>query len=75
MFGAELSNLVFCKPKTKIIEIKNNNLLQDYQNLCKQCDLIYYPIQLKPIIRTKVKQNGILLCPTSKIDIALQTLL
>ena len=67
MFGAELSNLVFCKKGTKIIEIKNNRKLDDYKNLSKKCSLKHVQINLKPIFKTKVIQNGILNCNIKKI--------
>ena len=74
MIGAELSNLVFCKPHTNVIEIKNNNKCFDFSNLSKKCNLNHQQIKLKPLFATKFRQNGILLCPISKLDIALKNL-
>lgn len=74
LFGAELSNLVFCKPNTNVIEIKNNNNNSDFSNLSKKCNLNHQQIKLKPLFATKFRQNGILLCPISKLDIVLKNL-
>ena len=65
--GAGLSNIIFCKPRTKIIEIKNNNRLNDFLNISKICNLKHYQISIKPKFKTKVYQNGILNCPISKL--------
>jgi len=68
MFGAEMTNLLFCKPKTKIIEIKNrSHSLPDFVNISKACKLKHIQIKLKPIYPTNIMQNGIILCPLSKI--------
>jgi capsular polysaccharide biosynthesis protein len=41
--GSGLSNLVFCEPKTKAIEIFSDTFLNDcYRNLSNHCDLDYY---------------------------------
>jgi hypothetical protein len=68
MFGAEMSNIMFCKPKTRIIEITNKSLgLSDYTNISKICRLKHIQIKLKPIYYTKVKQNGIIMCPVNQL--------
>ena len=71
MFGAELSNLVFCKPKTRVIEIKTNKKLTDYTNISNKCRLKHHQINIKPIYKTISKQNGILECPIEKLKIAI----
>ena len=38
MFGAELSNLIFCKRGTRVIEIKNNKKLDEFKNISKICN-------------------------------------
>lgn len=65
--GAGLSNIIFCKPGTKIIEIKNNNRLNDFLNISRMLNLKHQQISIKPKFKTKVYQNGILNCPVSKL--------
>jgi len=68
MSGAELSNIIFCKPKTKIIEIKNNlNDHSDFMNLSKICGLKHFQIKSKPIFHSNVPQNGIIKCSLDKL--------
>ena len=66
MFGAELSNIIFCKKGTRIIEIKNDKKLRDFKNISINCGLRHTQINLKPLFKTKVIQNGIIKC---KIDL------
>jgi len=75
LHGAGLSNLVFCKPNTKVIEIRtldNSDIFPKV--LSKLCNLQYYPISLKTIYKSKKDQNGLMFCPTAKIDKALKNL-
>ena len=72
LYGAELSNLVFCSPKTKVIEIKNNNKSYDFLNISKKLSLRHTQINLKPIFKSSVSQNGIINCPIKLIDKALK---
>ena len=44
LHGAGLTNLVFCKPKTKVIEFRNTNAGPMYENLSKKNNLSYFPI-------------------------------
>ncbi len=67
MFGAELANLVFCKKGTKIIEIKNNNKLDDYKNISKNCGLKHIQISFKPLLKSKIIQNGLIRCDISRL--------
>ena len=62
MFGAELSNLIFCNKGTKVFEIKNNNKLNEFQNISKICKLKHTQINIKPLYKSIAKQNGILKC-------------
>lgn len=62
MFGAELSNLIFCNKGTKVIEIKNNIKLKEFKNISKLCNLKHTQINLKPMYKSKARQNGILKC-------------
>ncbi len=67
MFGAELSNLIFCKKGTKVIEIKNNKKLDEFKNISKICKLNHTQISIKPIYKSKAKQNGIIICEISRL--------
>ena len=44
LHGAGFANLCFCKPKTKILELKSNTAGKMYENLAKNNDLIYKTI-------------------------------
>jgi hypothetical protein len=72
MFGAELSNLIFCKKGTKVLEIKNNKRLNDFKNISIKCKLKHHQINLKPIYKSSVLQNGILYCPLKKLKTLLK---
>ena len=67
MFGAELSNLVFCKKGTKVIEIKNDKKMNDYKNISKLSGLKHTQINIKPLYKPLVLQNGILRCDLDKL--------
>ena len=45
--GAAFSNIIFCKPKTKIIELKSVNAAHAIENLAKKNDLNYISIEAK----------------------------
>lgn len=74
LHGAGLSNLVFCRANTKVIEIGtlDSDILSKI--LSRLCNLQYYSISLKTIYKSKKAQNGLMFCPTSKIDVALKKL-
>ena len=67
MYGAELSNLVFCKKGTKVIEIKNDKKLNDFKNISKLCGLKHTQISIKPLYKPIPLQNGILRCDIEKL--------
>ena len=68
MYGAELSNLVFCKPQTHVIELKNLNKSLDFLNLSKKCDLKHTQIKIRPLFKSKVYQNGVIICPIKRLE-------
>ncbi len=44
LHGAGLANLVFCKPNTKVIELRSTNAGAMYENVSKKNNLNYVPI-------------------------------
>ena len=49
LHGAGFANMCFCKPGTKIIEIKSNKTQKVIENLANTNDLFYKSISCKPI--------------------------
>ena len=75
LHGAGLSNLVFCRANTKVIEIRTLDNSDIYPKvLSKLCNLKYYSILLKTLYKSRIKQNGLMFCSPSKIDQALKNL-
>jgi capsular polysaccharide biosynthesis protein len=75
LHGAGLSNLVFCRANTKVIEIRtldNSDIFPKV--LSKLCNLQYYSISLKTIYKSNTEQNGLMFCSPAKIDQALKNL-
>ena len=75
LHGAGLSNLVFCRANTKVIEIRtldNSDIFPKV--LSKLCNLRYYSISLKTIYKSKTEQNGLMFCSPAKIDQAFKNL-
>jgi capsular polysaccharide biosynthesis protein len=72
--GAGLANAVFCKPGTKIIEIKSINAGNEFLRISKFCQLNHYQISLKPIFKSDGLQNGLMNCPVNKVEYALKYL-
>jgi hypothetical protein len=72
--GAGLANAVFCKPGTKIIEIKTANGGNEFLRVSKFCKLNHYQISLKPIFKSDALQNGLINCPINKVEYALRFL-
>jgi hypothetical protein len=74
LFGAGLTNICFCKKRTKVIEIKTIKAGNEWLNLSKLVGLDHYQIPLKPIIKSGIPQNGLLFCNLSKIKKAINVL-
>ena len=74
LHGAGLTNAVFCRPGTKIIEIKTINAGNEFLRISKFCKLNHYQISLKPEFQSDVIQNGLINCPIKKIENALKYL-
>jgi len=68
LHGAGLTNLIFSKPKTKVIEIRTENNINNFPyKLSKLLKLNYHSINLKTVYKTKATQNGLIFCPLQKI--------
>jgi hypothetical protein len=72
--GAGLANAVFCKPGTKIVEIKSVNGGNEFLRVSKFCKLNHYQISLKTIFKSDGPQNGLMNCPVNKVEYALKYL-
>lgn len=58
LHGAGFANIIFCKPKTKVIEFKNSNEVKQYENLAKKNNLDYNCIVSKPTSLISNNQQG-----------------
>ena len=58
LHGAGFANLCFCKPKTKIVELRSRSAGKMYENLAKSNSLIYESINCKPEKFDKQNQFG-----------------
>ena len=68
LHGAGLTNMLFSKPKTKVIEIRTENNINNFPyKLSKLLKLNYHSINLKTVYKTKATQNGLIFCPLQKI--------
>lgn len=45
--GAAMSNIAFCKPGTKVVELFSTHLSQEYWLLSKRCSLIYFSVNCR----------------------------
>ena len=72
LYGAGLSNIMFCKPNTSILEIKSIKAGNEFLNISKICSLKHTQINLKPLFKSDIKQNGIMKCSIFKIQKALK---
>ena len=68
LHGAGLTNLIFSKPKSKVIEIRTENNINNFPyELSKVLKLNYHSINLETVYETKATQNGLVICPLQKI--------
>ena len=70
--GAAFSNLVFCKPNTNVIEIKSFRAGNEFLNMSKISRLNHIQINLKPLFKSDIQQNGIMKCSVLQIQKALK---
>ena len=71
---AGLANLAFCKKNTKVLEFKPVGGGMEFRNISKLAKLKHRQIILKPLVKSKILQNGILFCPISRIKNELKLL-
>ena len=74
LYGAAMMMLAFCKKNTKILEFKPVGGGMEFRNISKLAKLKHRQIILKPLIKSKILQNGILLCPINRIKKELKLL-
>ena len=57
LYGAALTNIIFCKNNANVIELRNNFTDDLYKNITKKAKLNYYSITSKRIKSNNVKRN------------------
>ena len=67
MYGAAMMMLSFCKKKTKVLEIKPIKGGNEFKNISRLIGLKHKQINLKPIYKSSIPQNGLMKCPLKKI--------
>jgi hypothetical protein len=72
LYGAGLSNIIFCKPNTNVIEIKSFRAGNEFLNMSKISRLNHIQINLKPLFKSDIQQNGIMKCSVIQIQNALK---
>lgn len=69
LFGAAMYMTSLCRKNSKIIEIRPEKASNEFFRISKFCNTKYYQIKLKPLINPGIyTQQGILNCPTKKIE-------
>ena len=70
LHGAGFGNMIFCKPKTKLIEIRPKNFKTSkvILNMSKHNNLKYHAIDCKTIDKPSRRQDGIIEVPLEKLS-------
>ena len=68
LHGAGFANLVFCNPKTKVLEIKPSTAGYMYKNLAKKNNLNYTDISIEPHEHIYKNQQGFIKVPLEQLD-------
>ena len=68
LYGAAMMMLSFCKKNTKVLEIKPELGGNEFKNISKLMKLKHKQINLKPILKSSIPQNGLLKCSVEKIQ-------
>ena len=74
LYGAAMMMLAFCKTKTKVLEFKPSGGGMEFRNISKLAKLKHRQIILKPLIKSKIPQNGLLICSLNRIKKELKLL-
>ena len=74
LYGAAMMMLAFCKKKTKVLEFKPVGGGMEFRNISKLNNLKHRQIILKPLVKSRILQNGLLLCPINRIKSELKVL-
>ena len=74
LYGAAMMMLAFCKTKTKVLEFKPSGGGMEFRNISKLAKLKHRQIILKPLVKSRIPQNGLLLCPLKIIKKELKLL-
>ena len=67
LYGAGMMMLSFCKKNTKVLEIKPLLGGNEFKNISKLIKLKHRQINLRPLFKSNIPQNGLLTCPLEKI--------
>jgi hypothetical protein len=67
LHGAGLSNLIFCKKNTKILEVKPYGATIIYKNLAKKCRLKYFCLEIETVSKSIGLNYGHIFLPLEKI--------
>ena len=74
LYGAAMMMLAFCKTKTKVLEFKPSGGGMEFRNISKLAKLKHRQIILKPLVKSRIPQNGLLFCPIKRIKKELKDL-
>ena len=73
LHGAGFANIVFCKPGTKVIELRSSNAGPMYENVAKKNDLNYKSIVIEPSNKTFPNQQGHIEVPIGNLKKILES--
>ena len=65
---AGFANIVFCQPRTKVIELRSSNANPMYENVAKKNDLNYNSIVIEPSNKTSPNQQGHIQVPIGNLS-------
>lgn len=74
LYGAAMMMLAFCKIKTRVLEFKPSGGGMEFRNISKLAKLKHRQIILKPLIKSRIPQNGLLICSLNRIKKELKLL-
>ena len=65
---AGFANIVFCQPRTKVIELRSSNAGRAIENVAKKNDLNYNSIVIEPSNSTFPNQQGHIQVPIGNLS-------